>query len=111
MLQAPTSSVMVCVPSYTKSLTESYLCASLKEKAFESRAGTHQGLDAILCDLITPGDVELLEKGTTLTGRRKSEKDESEVRKKTRKRLPKKNTAVKERYRLLGKKKTPESFE
>ena len=39
---------------------DSYLCASFEEKAFEPRAGTHQGLDAVLGDLITPGDVQLL---------------------------------------------------
>lgn len=52
-----------------------YLCASLEKKAFKSRAGTHQGLDAILGDLITPGDVELLQQGTTLTDRRELEKN------------------------------------
>lgn len=64
-----TPSALICSPR--KPLTESYLCASLEEKAFESRAGSHQGLDAILGDLITPGDVELLQEGTTLTERGK----------------------------------------
>lgn len=62
-------------PRLYQRLTESYLCASLEEKAFESGAGTHQGLDAILGDLITPGDVELLQEGTTLTDGRKSGED------------------------------------
>lgn len=88
-------------PSYTKPLTESYLRASLKEKAFESRAGTHQGLDAILRDLITPGDVELLEKGTTLTDRGKTEKDEWGMGKKSKK----KNAAAKERDYTVRKQK------
>lgn len=49
---------------------EQYLCASLEEKAFESGAGAHQRLDAVLGDLVTPGDVELLQQGTTLAARR-----------------------------------------
>lgn len=89
-------------PSYTKPWTESYLCASLKEKAFESRAGAHQGLDAILRDLITPGDVELLEKGTTLTDRGKTEKDEWGMGGKKSK---KQNTAAKERDYTVRKQK------
>lgn len=48
-------------------IKEANLSASFEEKAFESRAGPHQRLDAILGDLITPGDVELLQQGTTLT--------------------------------------------
>jgi len=55
-------------------INKQYLCAALKEKTFESRAGAHQGLDAILCDLITPGDVQLLQQGTSLTERRKKER-------------------------------------
>lgn len=47
--------------------TGRYLRASLEEKTFESRAGAHQGLDAVLGDLVAPGDVELLQEGTTLT--------------------------------------------
>lgn len=50
----------------------SNLSASFEEKAFESRAAPHQCLDAVLGDLITPGDVELLQQGTTLTGRRRA---------------------------------------
>lgn len=75
-----------------------YLCASLEEKAFQSRAGTHQSLDAILCDLITPGDVELLQQGTTLTDRRKLEEGRWEVAKKKRAvtGLQKKSTAMTE---------------
>lgn len=45
----------------------SHLCAAFEEKALESGAGPHQGLDAVLGDLITPGDVELLQQRTALT--------------------------------------------
>lgn len=62
------------MPQYG-SPTPAYLCASLKEKAFESWTATHQGLDAILGDLITPGDVELLQQGTALTDRRTFRKE------------------------------------
>lgn len=80
MMCTATPSALVCRPR--KPSTKSYLCASLEEKAFESRAGSHQGLDAVLGDLITPGDVELLQEGTTLTDRgKKSEKDGWEVEK------------------------------
>ncbi|TNN85969.1 hypothetical protein EYF80_003813 [Liparis tanakae] len=37
---------------------------------------THQGLDAVLGDLVTPGDVELLQQRTTLTEPRSFRKDE-----------------------------------
>lgn len=47
-----------------------YLGAALEEKTFETRAGAHQGLDAILRDLITPGNVQLLQQRTTLTENR-----------------------------------------
>lgn len=56
-----------------------YLSAAFEEKAFESRAGAHQGLDAVLRDLITPGDVQLLQQGTTLTERRHKEKGEKQM--------------------------------
>ena len=46
---------------------QQYLRAAFEEKALEPRAAAHQGLDAILGDLITPRDVELLQQGTTLT--------------------------------------------
>lgn len=52
----------------------SNLSAAFEEQAFESRAGPHQRLDAILGDLITPGDVELLQQGTTLTDGMRVEK-------------------------------------
>lgn len=52
----------------------SNLSAAFEEQAFESRTGPHQRLDAILGDLITPGDVELLQQGTTLTDGMRAEK-------------------------------------
>lgn len=50
---------------------EANLSASFEKKAFESGAGAHQCLDAVLGDLVTPGDVELLQQGTTLTDRKR----------------------------------------
>lgn len=52
-------------------MKESDLSASFEEKAFESRAGPHQCLNAILGDLIAPGNVELLQQGASLADRRR----------------------------------------
>lgn len=62
-LVASVKSANVCF----EPLTGSYLRASFEEKAFESRTGAYQGLDTVLGDLVTPGDVELLQEGATLT--------------------------------------------
>lgn len=61
-------------------IKEANLSASFEEKAFESRAGPHQRLDAILGDLITPGDVELLQQGATLTEKMGVEKQKPSAR-------------------------------
>lgn len=46
-----------------------YLCAAPQEQGFEASATSHQGLNTVLRDLITPREVQVLQVSAALTER------------------------------------------